>query len=139
MVQLVSSGGMLWLVSLVTYDSDSEFLFPLCHWECEARSLWLPVVPLFFIFFCFFIYYCDNENFLCYNRCNKKGRCISTPAYFYFASIAIYLSSFQTFYSYDSIRSRLSLLGNYMSAKRCRILIFPEVLHSFICFPPQCI
>ena len=104
------------------------------HTPCDF--LWFPC---FLFFLVFFIYYCDNENFLCSFRCNKKGRCISTPAYFYFASIAIYLSSFQTFCFYDSIRSRLSLLGNYMSAKRCRILIFPEVLHSFICFPPQCI
>ena len=95
--------------------------------------------PVFLFFLVFFIYCCDDENFWCSFRCNKKGRCISTPAYFYFASIATYLSSFQTFCFYDSIRSRLSLLGNYMSAKRCRILIFPEVLHSFICFPPQCI
>lgn len=105
------------------------------HTPCDF--LWF--LCFFYFLFVFFIYYCDNENFLCHNWCNKKGRCISTPAYFYFASIAIYLSSFQTFYSYGSIRSRLSLLGKYMLAKRCLILIFPEVLHSFICFPPQCI
>ena len=125
---------MPWLVSLVTYDSDSEVSPPM---SLRVRSILLVTScgpPVIFLFITVIM-----KTSCVITGAIKKADVFSTPAYFYFASIAIYLSSFQTFCFYDSIRSRLSLLGNYMSAKRCRILIFPEVLHSFICFPPQCI